>query len=617
VCRNSHDGPLVKWYDIQQLFCEANFEVLLLLDCCYAAQAARGNNGSQTGIVELLAAAGDKAETPGPGPKSFTVAMIKKMEDHLRQHGQIMISKLHTDLAHRKADLYTTPIHVFLRQNASGRSITLENMKKIRRETAKPWAAAVNLTIRTTEPLTKARMDVIIQWLREEAARAGVSSLHVEKVIETNANVRKFVTETLPKENNPIVRSLDLPVLDQIGQAWRDLQLYTTQFYRQHIDGTDPNRADRVAQVATRFLNSMDGCSLQIIDIIQSAVLMSRNSSDPAAIEQAIEDPASEMLQMRSSLVLRRIICGTSVTTQGKNASTPSKVMIEYKTYGPHQSPKEVNEISARAGLLAEILKADKPEELRCLRLQCCEHQPYDHRFVYQYAIPDSYQKEHISLYDVVSTKRGVRPALEERFTMALHIATAVAKWHQLDWVHQGISAHNVFFLQPQAQKWAFSLPLLHGFSFSRPNAKPSIGRYVEDMKLDIYRHPERQGPSCDGHKKIHDLYSLGVVLLEIGLWRTSLSLVEAGFKDANKSRRSAPDICKEDVPKDDMVKYLKDAVRNHLAHHAGTKYQEAVMTCLTSEFGVHEDDKRDRRLLKALDELVLQKIGPPAQSLT
>jgi hypothetical protein len=181
---------------------------------------------------------------------------------------------------------------------------------------------------------------------------------------------------------------------------------------------------------------------------------------------------------------------------------------------------------------------------------------------------------------------------------MAYRVAKAVACWHEVDWVHQGISAHNVFFFKRKSEeRWSFTSPMLQGFDFSRPNTKPSLEPYVQSLEADVYRHPDRQGPSCDGHRKVHDLYSLGVVLLEIGIWSTGFSLVTTVLKN-------------QDIKTTDMVRCLKEIARTRLAHSVGTQYQEAVMTCLESDFGVSEDEKRENRLFNAMDKLVLQKLA-------
>jgi len=45
-------------------------------------------------------------------------------------------------------------------------------------------------------------------------------------------------------------------------------------------------------------------------------------------------------------------------------------------------------------------------------------------------------------------------------------------------------------------------------------------------MENNIYRHPERQGKPQTTFKTIHDLSALGIVLLEIGLWKPAVELL-------------------------------------------------------------------------------------------
>jgi hypothetical protein len=55
------------------------------------------------------------------------------------------------------------------------------------------------------------------------------------------------------------------------------------------------------------------------------------------------------------------------------------------------------------------------------------------------------------------------------------------------------------------------------GFEFSRPEFDFSSGRPDKDPARNVYRHPARQGKPDKPFAKIHDIYALGVVLLEIG----------------------------------------------------------------------------------------------------
>ena len=62
-----------------------------------------------------------------------------------------------------------------------------------------------------------------------------------------------------------------------------------------------------------------------------------------------------------------------------------------------------------------------------------------------------------------------------------------------------------------------YSEPWILGFESSRPEGELSYGPTELDPQRDVYRHPDRQGQVRVQFTKLHDIYALGVVLLEIG----------------------------------------------------------------------------------------------------
>lgn len=60
------------------------------------------------------------------------------------------------------------------------------------------------------------------------------------------------------------------------------------------------------------------------------------------------------------------------------------------------------------------------------------------------------------------------------------------------------------------------------GFEFSRPETYFSAGLEDKCLARDIYRHPDRQQSPTQPFSKLHDIYALGVVLLEIGAYPCS-----------------------------------------------------------------------------------------------
>lgn len=71
------DSPTLAWSSLQHLLENAVPHVLIILDCCFAANAARDTAEGTT--KELLAACGRENPTSGVGERSFTSALIEEL----------------------------------------------------------------------------------------------------------------------------------------------------------------------------------------------------------------------------------------------------------------------------------------------------------------------------------------------------------------------------------------------------------------------------------------------------------------------------------------------------------------------------------------------------------
>jgi hypothetical protein len=84
----------------------ATCDVLILLDCCFAANAARGD---VNGINELLAACGREVEAEGVTDRSFTRNLIRKLRSFGPQ--PFTVSQLHQRLMKDRKRLVNTPVY--------------------------------------------------------------------------------------------------------------------------------------------------------------------------------------------------------------------------------------------------------------------------------------------------------------------------------------------------------------------------------------------------------------------------------------------------------------------------------------------------------------------------
>lgn len=129
-----------------------------------------------------------------------------------------------------------------------------------------------------------------------------------------------------------------------------------------------------------------------------------------------------------------------------------------------------------------------------------------------------------LSLRTLLLNKSRSYP-LNERFDLARGFAKSVLFVHTSQFVHKNIRPDNIIVMKKEASEGnaemrMISAPFLVGFDKFRLAEGGTY--YVSDgvWQYDLYRHPKRQGPQPeDGSMMQHDIYSLGVCLLEIGLW--------------------------------------------------------------------------------------------------
>jgi hypothetical protein len=125
------------------------------------------------------------------------------------------------------------------------------------------------------------------------------------------------------------------------------------------------------------------------------------------------------------------------------------------------------------------------------------------------------------------------------------------------------------------------------GFENFRQDEGWTQRRGDDAVDKNLYRHPSRQGFNpCDDYEMRHDIYSLGVCLLEIGLW-SSFVQYEPGITPRRLSNLLMESPDKQDVTSSDQLSEQAKTTFIALARHRlpgsmGDEYASIVETCLT-----------------------------------
>ncbi len=114
--------------------------------------------------------------------------------------------------------------------------------------------------------------------------------------------------------------------------------------------------------------------------------------------------------------------------------------------------------------------------------------------------------------------------SLSERLALAQQIAAAVSAVHLYGFVHKNIRPETILlFRQSLGEGGAGAgseTAALVGFDVLREAEGRTRRMGDADWERNLYRHPQRQGLALEfDYEMRHDIYSLGVCLLEIGLW--------------------------------------------------------------------------------------------------
>jgi serine/threonine protein kinase len=341
------------------------------------------------------------------------------------------------------------------------------------------------------------------------------------------------------------------------------------------------------------------------------------------------EPPPYESVGASSIRVIGRIRTRHSSTSPwktdgGRTLEIP--VLVEYATYDSAYLSTGVSPPTERLERLLSILTKLSTNQnfhgtLKCVGYFEDTRQP---RFGLVFELPttvysgptDSHKSVEdlrpVTLLSVLQTgskslhnSNSATPPLEDRFRLAFTLALTFSKIHGDGFVHKDINSSNIMVFRKnkrpsantRALQYTLRSPVICSFDlFSEYDLDPPSNVPA----LNIYRHPD--DPKFTGAKDVSygahfDIYSLGLILLEIGLWQP------------------LGDLWKPKYTLNDFKRRIEDVYIRKLASKCGTAYMQVVRDCFwaaDSADGQHDPAQLYARVILRLQRCCMLDESEP-----
>jgi hypothetical protein len=238
---------------------------------------------------------------------------------------------------------------------------------------------------------------------------------------------------------------------------------------------------------------------------------------------------------------------------------------------------------------VARLLQSGlKPKELRTLSclgvVTRSDPQSANNQYGLLFEIPSLHSRTLLSVFN----DETVEFTLGSLFSIAKNLSEALLFLHLAGWLHKGIRSDNILFFGPDHSSPDLEEPSIVGFEYSRESQANAMTEGVfDDLEFNLYRHPEVQGvpeeplealaqrTSRPPFSQAHDIYSLGVVLIEIGMMKSALRIMSDAEADPaygpHSAARFSAWLIEKELPK--------------LSRRMGKTYREAAEFCITGKF--------------------------------
>ncbi|OQE16145.1 hypothetical protein PENSTE_c025G08877 [Penicillium steckii] len=290
-------------------------------------------------------------------------------------------------------------------------------------------------------------------------------------------------------------------------------------------------------------------------------------------------------------------------------------VLIEWSSYHSIQQHTDLadSRLEDRIRLLTNLLCDEIPAVFRLP--PCLGYLSYNHDdqtwFGIVFERPPNHAISQVVTLRELLLQQSV-PSLSARISLCATLAGCVHTFHTVDWVHKGLRSEKIAFFQRPLFSVDITEPFILGYELSRPNILDELSEKPRfNPREDIYRHPFAQSSQSSGdYRKSYDIYSLGILFIEIATWKPIEKFL--GFENLNSAKPSEliavqKRLLGEDAP---------DNCLQHISSILGDSYKEIVELCLRAdevERPVYDGETRTSmavRLQRTLEQNVVRKLG-------
>ena len=286
------------------------------------------------------------------------------------------------------------------------------------------------------------------------------------------------------------------------------------------------------------------------------------------------------------------------IRTEGKlypGNGTVQYVWIEWKAYEAIYDrdlekhvplPKNLKRVKE----LVSLLQSDKPRQFcapRCLGFFNDRDDTRDSNHKVRFGLVFEKQEETpspVSLRQMIFTR--AKPSLTDRVSLAHKISTCILYLHAVNWLHKGLRSDGII-LFPESDNLNLTNPYISGYEYARPDKDGETTTTATEFAdyLMLYVHPNYQGYEAKGtFRKTFDIYSLGIILLEIAHWKRIEDILEMDTHTAKPAHLKAVRgrLLQRGSP---YLTFVKE--------NLGDRYYTAVQSCIEgrSAFGIGDGE--------------------------